>query len=172
MADEDVPELPGHVADGVRSITQLRDEHLNATPLAQRLVEMIVDAVGRARSIAILTLVVALWIGGNLVAMALGLKPADPPPFSWLQGGVSLVALYTTILILTTQRHDDEMALRREHLTLQLSLLSERKSAKIIELLEEMRRDSPHLSNRLDQQADEMARPADPASVVNAMDES
>ena len=116
-----------------------------------------------------LTGMVVLWIGGNMAAIGFGLKPWDGPPFPWLEAVVSLVALYITILILTTQRHEDEIALRREHLTLQLSLLSEQKSAKIIQLLEEMRRDSPHLVDRLDEQAADMAQPADPETVMDAM---
>lgn len=170
MSDDATPDLPGHVAESVRTIARLREEHLSATNLPQKMVEATVNAVGRARSIAILMVVVLLWIGGNLGALALGHRPLDPPPFYWLQGCVSLIALFTTILILTTQRHEDELALRREHLTLQVSLLSEQKSAKIIELLEEIRRDSPHLVDRVDEQAAEMARPADPRSVVDAID--
>ena len=38
-------------------------------------------------------------------------------------------------MILITQRHDDEMATRREQITLELAILSEQKSAKIIALL-------------------------------------
>ena len=102
-------------------------------------------------------------------ALWLGHRSWDAPPFSMLQGAVSLVALYTTILILATQRHEDEMALHREQLTLQLSLLSEQKSAKIIQLLEEMRRDSPYIADRYDREAADMAHPADPRSVLNAI---
>ncbi len=52
------------------------------------------------------------------------------------------------MLILTTQRRADELAQHREQLTLELAILSEQKTAKVIELLEEMRRDNPNLRNR------------------------
>ena len=101
-----------------------------------------------------------------------GGQPWDPPPFPWLSEAVSLVALYTTVLILATQRHDDLLAAHREQLTLELAILSEQKSAKIIQLLEEMRRDSPHLVNRTDHEAQAMSTPADPQSVLDALRET
>jgi hypothetical protein len=39
----------------------------------------------------------------------------------------------------------------------------------MIELLEEFRRDTPLVENRKDDQADAMAQPADPQSVVEAL---
>ncbi|WP_207210943.1 hypothetical protein, partial [Lichenibacterium minor] len=57
-------------------------------------------------------------------------------------------------------------------LTLELSILSEKKSAKIIELLEELRRDLPAVRNRVDEEASEMAKPADPQAVLQAINET
>ncbi len=73
-------------------------------------------------------------------------------------------------MILINQRRDDELANRREQLTLELAILSEQKTAKIIQLIEEMRRDSPHLKDRTDIEAKDMSRPADPHSVLNAIE--
>jgi uncharacterized membrane protein len=50
-----------------------------------------------------------------------------------------------------------------------LAILSEQKSAKIISLLEEMRRDSPSLRNRVDPEAAAMAVAADPQTVLDAI---
>ena len=54
-------------------------------------------------------------------------------------------------------------------LTLELALLTEQKSAKIIQLLEEFRQDIPIVENRVDRQARAMAQPADPQRVVEAI---
>ena len=56
----------------------------------------------------------------------------DPYPFPLLSTAVSTVGLYLAAMILITQRHDDEMATRREQITLELAVLSEQKSAKIM----------------------------------------
>jgi uncharacterized membrane protein len=89
-----------------------------------------------------------------------------------MQGAIGLSALYMTTLILITQRREDELAGHREQLTLELGILSEQKSAKIIALLEELRRDAPELRNRVDPQATAMSTPADPQEVLNAIKET
>ena len=101
--------------------------------------------------------------------LKLGLVPFDEPPFPWLQGLIGLAALVIASLILTTQRRDDQLATYREQLTLELSILAEQKSAKIIELLEELRRDSPSLHNRIDREAAAMATPSDPQIILEAI---
>ena len=76
------------------------------------------------------------------------------------------------IHILTTQRREDQLAGYREQLTLELAILGEQKSAKIIALLEEMRRDSPTLRNRVDEEATAMSVAADPQAVLDAIKET
>jgi hypothetical protein len=63
------------------------------------------------------------------------------------------------------------LADRRARLILELALLADKKSAKIIALLEEMRRDQPGIADRVDAESDAMAVPADPTSVLAAIDE-
>ena len=75
-------------------------------------------------------------------------------------------------MILATQRREDQLAGHREQLTLELAILGEQKSAKIIQLLEEMRRDDPSLANRVDHEAAAMATPADPQAVLDAIKDS
>ena len=116
-----------------------------------------------------LTVLVVGWIALNLGLSAFGRTPIDEPPFFWLQGAVTLSALYMSVLILTTQRREDKLAGLRDQLTLELSILSEQKSAKIIGLLEELRRDDPNISNRPDERAKALATPADPNAVLDAL---
>ena len=133
--DAATPILPAHIEETIRSIAQLHAEHhRNATSL-QRLVDRLTAFVGRPRFIGILSVCVIVWIGGNLAADFVGRTPFDPPPFAWFDGIVSLGALYIALLILTTQRRQDQLAQHREQLTLELAIVSEQKAAKIIELL-------------------------------------
>jgi uncharacterized membrane protein len=60
----------------------------------------------------------------------------------------------------------------REQLNLELAILSEQKTAKVIQLPEESRRDNPLIRNRVDQEAEAMAQPADPQSVLDAIKET
>jgi uncharacterized membrane protein len=166
------PILPPHINETIGLIARLHAEHhQNATPL-QRAVDRATLLLGRPRFIAVLTLIVAGWIGFNLFAAALGHRPVDPPPFPWLEGAVSLASLYMVVLILATQRREDLLAQHREQLILELALLSEQKTTKVIQLLEESRRDNPSIHNRVDREAEAMARPADPQSVIDAIKET
>ena len=128
--------------------------------------------LGRPRFLAVLTVIVVGWISLNLLAASLGYRPIDPPSFSWLGGAVSLMSLYMVVLILATQQREDQLAHHRELLILELAILSEQKTAKVIELLEEFRRDNPLIRNRVDQEAEAMAQPADPRSVLDAIKET
>lgn len=89
-------------------------------------------------------------------------KLACYAPFAVLQGIISLAGVFIASLILTTQRRDNEIASHREQLTLELSILAEQKAAKIIGLLEELRRDLPSLPVRIDKEAEALFNPPIP----------
>lgn len=161
--------VPAHVEDTVKAVASFHAAHDAEASSLQRLIEQVTRRAGRPAFIALLTALVVGWIALNLGLMALGRTPIDKPPFFWLQGAVALTALYMTVLILTTQRREDKLAGLRDQLTLELSILSEQKSAKIIGLLEEMRRDDPHISDRPDEHADALSTPADPNAVLDAL---
>jgi uncharacterized membrane protein len=153
----------------VQATARLHSEHHQQATPVQRIAARMTAFVGCPTFLGILSVVVLLWICGNIAASWLGYQPWDEPPFTWLQTVSGVAALFVTSLILATQRRDDELAEYREQLTLDLAILSEQKSAKIIALLEEMRRDDPSLKNRVDQQAVAMSMPADPQSVLDAI---
>ena len=168
-ADGATERVPAHVKDTVEAVARFHAAHqADASPL-QRVIERITQRAGSPAFVAILTAVVVTWVAFNLFLIEVGRPPLDEPPFIWLQGAVALTALYMTVFILTTQRREDKLAGLRDQLTLELSILSEQKSAKIIELLQELRRDDPTISNRQDEAADALSSPADPSAVLGAL---
>ena len=170
MADQVLEAIvPEHVDKAVRSVAQLHSEHRGRTSTSQRTINWIAGLIGRPWFIVLIGLGLALWIGGNTVASRLGLQPIDPPPFAWLEVAASLFSLFLVVLLLVAQKHEDELNAHRDTLTLELSILSEHKIAKVIQLLEELRRDSPHVQDRDDPQAEQMAEPADTGSVLAAV---
>ncbi|MEO7541710.1 MAG: DUF1003 domain-containing protein [Sphingomicrobium sp.] len=170
--ESDQQNLPAHIEEAVQAIASLHAAHeQDASPL-QRIVERATSRAGRPAFVALLTGVVVAWVALNFGLIRLGRSPIDEPPFFWLQGAITLTALYMTILILTTQRREDELTGLREQLTLELAILGEQKAAKIIALLEEMRRDDPHMSDRRDPHADALSTPADPNAVLEALKET
>ena len=85
---------------------------------------------------------------------------------------MTLASLFLVILVLAAQKHEDELDQKRELLTLELAILGEQKAAKMIRLLEELRRDSPQIHDRRDHEAEAMAQPADPQTVLDAIEEA
>ncbi len=147
-------------------------DHSREATTLQYVTARITAWLGRPRSLIVASLVVAMWVSYNSGASFLHHGAFDPPPFSWLQGIVALAAFFVTMLVLTTQQRDDVLASRREQLTLQLAMLSDQKSAKIVQLLEELRRDHPNIENRIDPEAIAMSSPADPHEIFDAMKET
>jgi uncharacterized membrane protein len=85
---------------------------------------------------------------------------------------MAVTSLYFVVLVLTAQRRDESLGRRRELLTLELAILSDQKTTKVISLLEELRRDTPAVQDRVDEQANAMARHADPQTILEAIKEA
>ena len=162
-------DLPEHVDQTVRLIAKLHSDHREAATPIQRAVEGVVVGLGNPRSLVVLGCIALSWIAVNLTLGAIGLQQFDVPPFPYLALIATLASLGMTILIVMTQRRDDQLAHHREQLTLQLAMVSEQKLAKVIALLEESRRDNPLLSNRVDHSANAMSEPTDPESLGAAI---
>jgi uncharacterized membrane protein len=167
----DPPErnFPDHVDKAVRSVSQLHSEHHQRTTAPQRAVNRMAASLGRPSFMLLAVFSAAVWIIVNLTASKFGLQAVDPPPFPWLELTATLFSLLLVMLVLVAQRHEDQLNAHRDTLTLELAILSEHKIAKVIQLLEELRRDSPHVQDRDDPQAKQMAEPADAGSVLDAV---
>ena len=161
--------LPGHIDNTIRAIADMHARHQQKATPSQRVFVVMAGVVARPRFIGVVTLAIVAWVLANLTAHHFGMRPWDPPPFNWLQGLVSVAALYTAVIILIAQKREDELGALREQLTLELAILSEQKSAKAIELLESLRRDLPPAPHRVDPQAPAMAKPTDPLTVADAL---
>ncbi len=164
--------LPPHIEESLQAIAELHAKQSADATRFQRIVAIITESLGRPRFLVVLALAVLVWIGVSLFSGLHGGRGFDPPPFIWLQFSISLVVLFMTVFILSAQQRDDIKSGHRERLALELAILSDQKSAKIISLLEDLRRDSPAVPNRVDEQADAMSTPANPSAVLEAIKES
>jgi uncharacterized membrane protein len=160
--------LPRHVEDAIKQISSIhRAHHTEARP-SERLTDGAVSIIGTPTFLAVLFVIVAIWTGSNAFYPA---SSFDQPPFPILGILCSLTAIFLAVLILAAQRRDDRLATRREQMTLQVSLLTEQKVSKLIDLIEELRRDLPGVNNRVDLDAMEMTTPADHESALKSVEE-
>jgi uncharacterized membrane protein len=162
--------LPGQIDDAIQSIAELERKALAGASLHQRAIERFTLAVGRPRTVYFILCFVALWAAVNLALPALGHAAFDPPPFYWLDGVLALAALLMTIFILTTENRMSEIDEQRSRLHLQISMLAERKAAKIVQLLEELRYDMPSVANREYREAEAMSMATDPHEVAEELE--
>jgi uncharacterized membrane protein len=167
-ADGLLDALPGHVEQVLQATQKLHTDHHKRATRLERIVEGLVNRLARPAIFLAVVLLMACWIGLNLV-MPVFTTAFDPQPFAILSLAASVAALGITLLILTTQRRDTLFNQHRAQLTSQMALLSEQKLAKIIALIEESRIDNPLLHNRVDERAETMATPIDAAAIGDAI---
>jgi uncharacterized membrane protein len=135
------------------------------------MMEVVTAALGRPRTVYVTIFLVVGWISLNLaMPRVFGWHRIDPPPYFWLQGTIALSALLMTTLVLITTNRQTRNAEERSHLDLQVNLLAEHKIAKIIALLEELRRDLPMVRDRTDREADSMQEAVDPHAMLEALE--
>jgi len=153
MAD-DVPP----VRQKVESIADLHRDAERRVTRHQRLVEVFMAQLGLPRTLYGFLVLVVAWVGFNTLVPRLRW---DAPPFFWLQGLLTLVSVTTTSVVLITQRRWLLRTEQHSQLDLHINLLAEEKIAKLVALLEELRRDLPTVPQRHDPEAAAMSRGTD-----------
>jgi uncharacterized membrane protein len=138
---------------------------------SQRVLERISGFTGQPGFLGFILIFVLLWMLVNVVLRLFGIPGFDPAPFFWLQGIVGLGALLTATVVLTKQNRLAKLAEQRAHLDLKVTLLTEQKTAKLIDLLEELRRDLPNVRDRHDPEATALQKSMNPDRVLAALDE-
>jgi uncharacterized membrane protein len=168
-APEDRLAVPPHVEEAVHAIADLHKRSEREVPRHQRSIEALTATLGQSSTVFVIAGAVALWIALNALLARLGLEAPDPPPFEWLQAASGVGALLMATMVLATQNRQRKPAQELERLDLQVNLLSEQKLAKLIGLVEELRRDMPNVANRVDVVAEAMAHAVDPHAVTDAL---
>jgi uncharacterized membrane protein len=162
---------PTHVEEAIQAMTAMHDAHHAEASRLDRLIDRITATVARSNFLIYVVLAIALWFSANSVMRSLGTGPIDVWPFSFLSLLVSCTALLISVLILASQRRADRLANLREQMTLEMVLLTTQKVSKLIDLMEELRRDSPDIKDRVDLEAIEMADMPDHDTVLTAIQE-
>lgn len=86
-----------------------------------------------------------------------------------MQIACSIASVNLIIFILITQQRNDAVKERREQLTRELAMITERKKAKTFCLLKQLRRDILGVKNRRDVEASKMSTPEAPVEILDAI---
>lgn len=159
------------ISQNIEAVLEFYNREEQKISSSQRALEQISNFIGQPVFLGIILLFVGLWILANTLLHRFGMVAFDPPPFLWLQGIVGLGALLTATIVLTKQNRLAKLADHRAHLDLKVTLLTEQKAAKLIDLVEELRRDLPNVKNRHDSEAASLQKSMNPDLVLAALDE-
>lgn len=162
--------LPDPIGNTIDTIIELRTRAEQKVSRPQRIVEMIIEFLGRPVFLYGVMIVLVLWFVLNLFP-TWGLQ-FDPPPFQGLDITVGVLSLLMTTGVLVRQGRQEQLAEQRAQLNLQLDLITEQKIAKLIALVEELRRDLPNVRDRLDPEAEAMRQAVDPYTVLETLEET
>jgi len=134
--------------ESLAALTQRNIEliaQLEATAAAKRSpTDYIADAITRFCGSMAFVYVHVGWFGGWMLWHLLpGLPQAirfDPYPFQFLTFVVSLEAIFLSTFILISQNRQNRISELRNHLDLQINLLSEQENSKVLAMLEALLR--------------------------------
>lgn len=110
----------------------------------------------------------AIWIGCTHLAER-NIIAKNFPLFDLHLHGLEVASLLISTEVLIAQAHEEKVEEERNHLAIQLELVTEQKIAKLIALVEELRTDLPNVKNRNDAEADEMKQAIDPQAILDVI---
>jgi uncharacterized membrane protein len=164
-------QLPPSINDNIVAIAEFQARKEQDVSTSQRMVEKMALFLGSPGYVVVNVVFIVGWIAFNCAAPDAGWPQFDEPPFFWLQGIISLNAFVISTTVLIRQNRMSRLADRHAHLDLQVNMLTEQKTSKIIALLEALRRDLPNVDNDDDHEAQEMTKPADARAVLTAIEQ-
>jgi uncharacterized membrane protein len=164
--------LPELVSQNIESVVAIHANEERKISKHRRWVGKISHFFSRPAFLYFIIVVILLWTVPNIAPKRWHLLQFDPAPFSKLGFVLTACSLLVTVGVLIQQDRQERLAEHRAQLSLQLSLLSEQKIAKLIALVEELRRDLPEVRNRRDTEAEVMQQVADPHQVLSELQET
>jgi uncharacterized membrane protein len=170
-------ELSSSAKDNLELLSKFEDREDAQISGVRLLIERISAFLGSPSYFIFAIVFILLWMLVNGWVAHLGSRPVDPPPFFWLQGVVSSNALLMTVAVLIRQNRMAKVAEHRAHLDLQINLLTEQKVTKILQMIDELKREQtavsipPQSHDRPDSEVAEMTKPADAHALMHAIKE-
>ena len=117
----------------VQTIAKLEEAAKANRSQANRLADKVARFCGSLTFVWVHVIWFGAWIILNILPR---LQHFDPFPFTFLTFVVSLEAIFLSTFILISQNHETRLSERRNHLDLQINLLTEQENTKMLRMLE------------------------------------
>lgn len=163
--------LPQQVIDNIEAIIGFQAKQEQKAPWHEKLLHKVSGSFGTSYFLYAQLIFFTIWITWSCLSGDASL-PFNFPKYNFQDQTIDVAALLISTGVLVRQSREEDLSEQRSHLMLQINLLTEQKTAKIISLLEELRADLPDLKNRFDWEAEIMKQSTDPQIVLNILEEN
>lgn len=125
--------LDREIRSNVLKIAEIEEAQKTKRSLGEKISEVIAAFCGSMVFVYVHIIWFAMWFLANSVFT---FAQFDPFPYTFLTLVVSLEAIFLSTFILISQNHETLLTQRRNHLDLQINMLSEQENTKMLELLQ------------------------------------
>ena len=163
--------LPEHVLKNFETISIHQDRHKQSVKADRRILNKIASFFARPGFLYFQIGFFAVWIGCTSLAERT-IIAKNFPLFDVDYHGLEVVSLLISTEVLIAQAHQEKMEEERSQWSLQLTLVTEQKIAKLISLVEELRTDLPNVKNRNDEEADAMKQATNAQAILEVIQQN
>jgi uncharacterized membrane protein len=155
------------VLHNIRAICELEQKALDQRSVGERIGDAVSRHAGRVWFIVLHFIWFATWITLN-AGLVPGTPQFDPYPFPFLTFAVSLEAIFLSLFILMSQNRAARQADQRAHLDLQINLLAELESTRMLEMIKALCQHHG-LDAGLSPDVEQLAKPTEPMTLVSEL---
>ena len=157
MSEQLEDSLPSFISENIDAIIQAEQAANRRRSCSEAIYEFVGSSIGTLKFVAFQLIGTVLWVVINAGLMA-PVRPFDPYPFPILNQIIALEAVLMTAFVLMKQNRMSRLADRRAHLGLQINLLTERETTKIIGMLLEIGKRFDIQHKVLDEESSQLSR--------------
>jgi len=160
--------LPSFISENIDAIIDAEQAADRRLSRGEAIYEFVGSAIGTLNFVAVQLIGAILWVLINTGLLA-PVHPFDPFPFPILNQIVALEAVLMTAFVLMKQKRMSKLADRRAHLGLQINLLTERETTKIIGMLLEIGKRFDIQHKVLDEESSQLGRLLTVETLIEAL---
>ena len=149
--------LPSFISENIDAIIQAEQAANRRRSRSEAIYEFVGSSIGTLKFVAFQLIGTVLWVVIN-AGLIQPVHPFDPFPFPILTQIVAVEAVLMTAFVLMKQNRMSKLADRRAHLGLQINLLTERETTKIIGMLLEIGKRFDIQHKVLDEETSQLSR--------------
>jgi uncharacterized membrane protein len=170
MADAREPSVTSQVTEeNIRTVARLEQAAMHHRTLGERVSDRLVRLMGSIGFVLLHIVGLAVWFAINL-RLVPGVRPFDPFPFGILTLIVSTEGVLLALFILVSQNSMNRQADQRAHLDLQISLLAEQETTKILQMLHALSEHAGLVDESSREEVERLAQGTDIAVLAEELD--